>query len=80
MKEEEARQKLCPFMRHRIADEAGITVNVSSSCIASDCMMWRTYTVEAPLPGRPSFIRPGDESFIEVHGYCRHFRTAQETG
>ncbi len=41
MTEDDARQKRCPFIRHHTVDEARITVSVSSSCIASDCMMFK---------------------------------------
>jgi len=50
MKPEEARQKWCPFVRHVLSTEEapcnrhGLTSSPQdwNSCIADQCMMWRT--------------------------------------
>ena len=50
MTEEEAKKKWCPMVRFHVVPESSQTVysnrdgdNLSSRCIASDCMMWQCY-------------------------------------
>lgn len=77
MREEEARDKWCPFGRRYIFDEfttggAMTAINEPDSidyrqnCIASDCMMWR-WEISPSEAARVNAM--GHYSAVEI-GYC----------
>ena len=63
MKEDEAKQKWCPYARSRSIQRGdGVTVcgALTTVCIASDCMAWRW----------DEFINITPEADVIREGYC----------
>lgn len=80
MNEDESRKKWCPMARFAVDSKGGNSTNRNRrfaepsdpTCIASDCMAWRQYTVEVAPPDNPTkTVRFTDEPiYTETHGYC----------
>ena len=62
MTEDDARRHMCPFMAVVGAISTRTAKDVGIRCIASDCMMYRTYDQSDA----------GDDGgiYISKHGYC----------
>ena len=68
MTEEEAKTKWCPMVRvvYGIGDNRGLFES-TTTCIASDCMMWRNNTIDVMV------TTPEDAEIAREHlegGYC----------